>query len=192
VEDHQAPGEVFLPSKPSDSRAVEGYCEFFQKEYQPVVRFLLRVGATWEEAEDAAQEAMIRAHRTWLALDHPPQWIRKVAWRCYINSVQRERKRRILEAEAARMHREDSHEYDRLIVEHNWLIEILRDLPPRQREILAWSLDGYKPQEIAHFLDMGSATVRSNLRAIRTKLRTSLPAKVFQADELDDDEKEVK
>ncbi len=170
----QPPGETTLPAPPSDAEVIEEYRDFFRKEYRSVVRFLLLIGASWEEAEDAAQEAMAVAYGRWSAIEYPAQWVRKVARRCHVKSAQRDRRRPEIEAQVARIPQTEPDEYERLIVGHEWVLEVLRGLPPRQREILAWSLDGYQPKEIGYFLSKKPETVRSNLRAALNKVRLSL------------------
>ena len=43
-------------------------------------------------------------------------------------------------------------------------------------EVMAWTLDGYAPQEIAKLLDISPNTVSANLRHARRRLATLLPA----------------
>lgn len=58
-----------------------------------------------------------------------------------------------------------------LVEQHGDLIELLATLPGLQRTVLAWSLDGFTPAEIAQALRVDPATVRSNLRHVRERLR---------------------
>lgn len=61
------------------------FLDFFEAEYHPVVRFMMRNGADLGAAEDAAQEAFVRGWRQvlrgqWSQVSHPRAWIRKVAF----------------------------------------------------------------------------------------------------------------
>ena len=49
------------------------------------------------------------------------------------------------------------------------VLEILDNLSgrPRQRQVLAWSLDGFSPKEIAEHLQMTPEAVRSSLSLAR-------------------------
>ncbi|TDD11170.1 hypothetical protein E1294_45525 [Nonomuraea diastatica] len=47
-------------------------------------------------------------------------------------------------------------------------------LPPVQREIMAWTIDGYTPAEIAELLDKSPPAVRVNLFKARATLRIAL------------------
>ncbi|MEW2522402.1 sigma-70 family RNA polymerase sigma factor [Actinacidiphila alni] len=46
-------------------------------------------------------------------------------------------------------------------------LALLRSLPPRQRQVLAWTLDGYAPAKIAEQLSMTSEAVRAGLKKAR-------------------------
>lgn len=67
-----------------------------------VIGVLVRRGAEFSAAEDATQEALIRAHASWA--DAPPAdpaaWLVTVAWRAFLDSVR---------SESARRAREDRH-----------------------------------------------------------------------------------
>lgn len=47
------------------------------------------------------------------------------------------------------------------------VIPVLRALPPRQRQVLALTIDGWPPAEIAELLGIDPAAVRSNLMKAR-------------------------
>jgi RNA polymerase sigma-70 factor (ECF subfamily) len=47
------------------------------------------------------------------------------------------------------------------------ILRILDALPLRQRQVLAWTLDGHTPAEIAVELQLPSETVRANLYKAR-------------------------
>jgi DNA-binding CsgD family transcriptional regulator len=53
-------------------------------------------------------------------------------------------------------------------------VRILAGLPRKQREVLAWTLDGATPLQIARELGLNQQTVRSNLRKARASLRRDL------------------
>lgn len=52
----------------------------------------------------------------------------------------------------------------------------LLGLPPRQREVLRLSLEGYKPTQIARALSLSPNTVRVNLHHARKRLRDNREA----------------
>ncbi|MFM9596568.1 sigma-70 family RNA polymerase sigma factor [Streptomyces scabiei] len=62
------------------------------------------------------------------------------------------------------------------------LLRLLADLPPRQRQIMAWKYDGHSPAEIAEELGISSETVRASL----LKARRALAARLAQGEERED------
>ena len=61
-----------------------------------VIRVLVRRGADFASAEDAVQEALVRALRSWPTSppDEPRAWLVTVAWRVHLDTVRAERARR--------------------------------------------------------------------------------------------------
>nr|WP_305257089.1 sigma factor-like helix-turn-helix DNA-binding protein [Streptomyces sp. NBS 14/10] len=47
-------------------------------------------------------------------------------------------------------------------------------LPVRQREVMAWTLDGYRPQEIAQIIGITPEAARKNLERGRALLKQAL------------------
>ena len=54
------------------------------------------------------------------------------------------------------------------------VLALLRRLPPRQRQIMAWVYDGYTPKEIADLLGMEPNAVRASLHKAREALKACL------------------
>ncbi|MEX2980381.1 RNA polymerase sigma factor [Streptomyces sp. C36] len=150
-----------------------GFAVFFTAEYPRVVHSLMRAGATYEEAEDATQDAMHELLRSWPDCKNPAGWVRTVAWHAYCRKAERNRKRLALESRNARLARETPAGRSEP-GEHEKVVEILRGLPPRQGQVLALHLDGYTAQEIAELISVKASTVRSNLRHALATLRGSL------------------
>ncbi|MFJ8310743.1 MULTISPECIES: RNA polymerase sigma factor [unclassified Streptomyces] len=151
------------------------YDDFFRAEFPRTVRYLMRAGAAFEEAEDSAQEAMKALVHKWPGCEHPVGWVRTTAWRAYLRKAERDRKRVALESLNARLAPPaPQHHTDHNPDEHAQVLKLLRELPPRQREVLALALDGYGTDEIAELLDLKPGTVRSNLRHARAALRGAL------------------
>ncbi|PSJ28805.1 hypothetical protein B7P34_10145 [Streptosporangium nondiastaticum] len=150
-----------------------GFADFFTAEYPRVVHSLMRAGATYEEAEDATQDAMQELLRTWADCKCPAGWVRTAAWHAYCKKAERNRRRLVLESRTAHLSGPAPAappEPD----EHKRVLEALRALPPRQGQVLALHLDGYSAQEIAALLGVKASTVRSNLRHAIAALRSSL------------------
>jgi DNA-directed RNA polymerase specialized sigma24 family protein len=54
------------------------------------------------------------------------------------------------------------------------VLRLVASLPVRQQQIMAWTLDGYSPSEIAEVLSMAPDAVRQTLRRARTVLAGQL------------------
>jgi RNA polymerase sigma factor (sigma-70 family) len=142
----------------------------FYKEQTPrLVAFLMVFGVPHRLAPDVAQEAMLEAYRKWDHIDHPGAWIRTVASRTWWRW--REQKRpEVLVEDAGEWTRSSADESEKIVNRYVFLT-LLERLPPEQRQVMAWTYDGFQPNEIAAELGKDPATVRSSLREARKKLR---------------------
>jgi RNA polymerase sigma factor (sigma-70 family) len=55
-----------------------------------------------------------------------------------------------------------------------FVLQVLRSLPPQQRAVMAWTIDGFTPAEIAEQLECDPAAVRKNLQRARESLKRTL------------------
>jgi DNA-directed RNA polymerase specialized sigma24 family protein len=77
----------------------DGWRELYDTEYPRLLRALLAIGGDPDAAEDAAQEAFVKAHKQGLAtLERPGAWLLVVGTR----ELLRQRRRRRVEDEVAR------------------------------------------------------------------------------------------
>ena len=144
---------------------LEEFRAFFMKEFNPVVGLLIKTGASREDAEDAAQEAMQSVLRGWPGIEHPKAFVCKAAIRVRNRIWEKARADQqppVLSEEVVAPFdaREDVDE----------VLKQLRSLPPMQRTVLALHVDGFEPAEIAEITGENADTVRSNLRHARRKL----------------------
>ena len=58
--------------------------------------------------------------------------------------------------------------------EARWVLAALADLAPKQRQVMAWTIDGFSPAEIARELDVDPATIRQSLAKARKHLKKQL------------------
>lgn len=145
--------------------AGDDFDAFFRADFPPLVAFLCKAGFEVETARDAAAEAMLQALEAWPTPGDPRAWVRRVAGRLLDTSG---------DARADWHLAGDPQDEDKLVAlvdQHEGLISLLASLPDQQRMVLAWSLDGFTPTQIAHALQVAPATVRSNLRHVRERLR---------------------
>jgi RNA polymerase sigma-70 factor (ECF subfamily) len=61
-----------------------------------------------------------------------------------------------------------------LSTEHRKVLDILQDLPAKQRQVMAWHMDGFSTQEIAAGMDIREDAVRQNLSRARSTLKAKL------------------
>jgi RNA polymerase sigma factor (sigma-70 family) len=154
---------------PDQAASAAEFALFYTDDFHLLTRFLIVQGAG-HLAADIAQETMIKAYRLWDLLDRPGAWVRIVAQRHWWKIADRNR------AEAAHSDLPEpagllsQTAYEQIEGRHAFLA-LLDDLPELQRQVLAWSYDGYHPTEIAVALNKNPATVRSALREARARVQ---------------------
>ena len=151
---------------------VEAFTAFYRGAAPKLVAFLRWQGAPLPDAADCAQEALTLAFREWSTLHQPYAWCRLVASRLYARRV-------------ATVHEHPVEDLDRAagcplvapgtllddLEQRHTILALLDQLPPRQRQVMAWTYDGATPTEIAEALQITPEAVRSNLHKARTTLR---------------------
>jgi RNA polymerase sigma factor (sigma-70 family) len=165
--------ESFSPSSDDPLSRNDEFKAFYTADLPRLVAFLMYLEAPADQARDVAQEAMAQAFQRWESIERPRAWVRTVATRQLIRSMITDNRDTPLDDGDSR-----------------WLLgtaltdvadwearhEILRDakrLPPRQRQVIAWWLDGYSPVEIASELQITPVAVRANLKKARHALNSS-------------------
>ena len=158
-----AAGPVPGGEGPGDER--EFSC-FYREHFRYLVAYLIYQGATAHLAADLAQDAMTTAYRRWPAITSPRAYVYKVAGRAFLRHALDAPELPVGEAP------EPTSVLPRPEEAEAWLqaqqvIAVLRALPPRQRQVLALTIDGWPPGEIAELLGIDPAAVRSNLMKAR-------------------------
>ncbi|MEE1798537.1 sigma-70 family RNA polymerase sigma factor [Streptomyces sp. JV176] len=159
-----------MPSPGTTTRAAFADC--YQQQMTPVIRFIMRNGASAHEAADVVQSTFVLAFERWQTIDHPPAWLRRVAYR------------QLLKLRQSREHPCDAlpdlpgGRCPMTVVElgeqEARVFEALSWLPTRQREVMAWTIDGFAPTEIAHELAITPEAVRQSLARARQNLKRAL------------------
>jgi len=121
-------------------------------------------------AEDAAQEAFLRAYRALKDYRHESSfaaWVRKIALRTAIDLVRRRRPEDVLPQDTRSPVSEEKRQEDA-----DLLREALKHLSPLDREILlAREVEGEPDKEIARRFDMTVTGVRVRMHRARKKLQ---------------------
>ncbi|WP_409494714.1 RNA polymerase sigma factor [Amycolatopsis sp. cmx-11-12] len=175
MSDHDQP-KPFSQSPRSDNRAETVLIDiefgaFYRETVKGLVGFLVLQGALLSDAADIAQDTMGEAYRLWDTISHPRAWSYRVASRSLIRRLATVEQPNEETPEPSPLLRNSSFE--------GWeqsqdAIRLLQLLPPRQRQVMAWTLYGYTPTEIAHEICIEPTAVRSNLKKARRALARHL------------------
>jgi RNA polymerase sigma factor (sigma-70 family) len=144
------------------------FTAFYREFNSRLIAFLLIQGVRWADACDIAQETMTCVFLKWSQIAHPKAYARQVAARLRMRRELRAEEPVAQVSEPATLCNVADWESRHVI------LQLIRDLPPRQRQVLAWTLDGYPPAEIARKLKMSPEAVRSNLYKARRSVAERL------------------
>lgn len=162
----------------------QGFEEFYRSTRHRVVTVLYALGGDLTEAQDAAQEAYVRAWQRWSRISgygDPEAWVRTVGYRLLAN-----RWRKIRNGVTAyRRHGSDpavGPPSENTVA----LVAALRQLPVEQRQaIVLHHLADLSVAEIAAQIDAPAGTVKARLargrKALATLLDAALPEEVSNA-----------
>lgn len=162
----------------------EGFEEFYRTSRHRVVTVLYALGGDLGEAQDAAQEAYVRAWQHWARIGDygdPEAWVRTVGYRLLVNRWRKVRNgivayRRHGTEPAAKPPSENTVA----------LVAALRRLPVEQRQaIVLHHLADLSVAEIAVQTNTPTGTVKARLargrKVLATLLQTNLPEEVSNA-----------
>jgi RNA polymerase sigma factor (sigma-70 family) len=167
------PADLLLPAAQVPGEIVD-FARFYRNQMPTLVSFLLYQGASFEEAADIAQYVMTELFKRWEQVEFPKAWIRRVGTRTLIRRSTELRAELLHDHVSASQVRSNGTEEASLIVLKHSVIQAVRSLPARQRQVLAWHLDGYKPSEIAVELGIDPAAVRTALKNARYSVAKKL------------------
>jgi RNA polymerase sigma-70 factor (ECF subfamily) len=159
----------------------EGFIKFYDAEYYPVVRFVMRRGASLQRAEEAVQEAFSQAWEhyvlpgTWeQAIANPRAWIRTVAFNCYRRPPGRRTRPEIVLVPEFPDLPDETDSFADLSLETLSVLDALRSLDPELRAVMAFRLDGFTAVEIGGQLGIDPQKVRDRLKKARKILARKL------------------
>jgi RNA polymerase sigma factor (sigma-70 family) len=138
------------------------YCEFFRD----LVALLMMNGASFADAREVAQDTMTKAYQRWSTIDRPKPWAAKVAFRAWTRRVTSNREDPVESLPELGALQPSSGDEEVWINQHD-LLRALSCLPPRQRQVMAWTIAGYSPAEIATELGISDEAVRASLMKAR-------------------------
>ncbi len=163
---------------------------FYTAEYLKLIKVLVFLGATAEEAEDATQKAMTdftERSRTAKAPVHPAAYVRRAAINFFFKERQRERERLPRELRGGHLVIE-AHLDDRLTAwdDEQYIERLLKCLTPVQREVIRLVLDGWSTREIAEKLGKNDGNIRQHLKNGRDRLKQRPEIAALTATQLQD------
>jgi DNA-directed RNA polymerase specialized sigma24 family protein len=158
----QRPGSA----QPADTNDFSDFDEFYRRSVPSLVAFLVWQGTQLVEAANIVQDTMSKACQEWPRIDQPMAWARTAASRklarC-IASIDNDTDGQLLAYNSL-----VPGSFDREIWERpHEVLRMLDRLSSRQRQMIAWTLEGYSPTEIASELHLGLDAVRVNLAQAR-------------------------
>ncbi|NGN64173.1 sigma-70 family RNA polymerase sigma factor [Streptomyces sp. A7024] len=170
-----------------------GFEAFYRETTNHLVAFLINQGASLHLAADIAQETMIKAYQRWSGIDSPRAWVHTVASRALIREFSSTRERPVGELpEPTSLLPGVGDVVEWELRDH--ALTVLRRLPPRQRQVVAWTLSGFTPGEIAGELGITpnavSASLRKARRAVSAELRPTTQDRGVTAREVADGKEE--
>lgn len=144
----------------------EEFSTFYRAMMSALVGFLVNQGASPPLATDIAQDTMMAAYRNWAEIRLPKPWVHTVASRALLRRITDTREAPFAEIPEATSLLPEPDRFAEWELRHD-LQGLLMKLPPRQRQVLAWTFNGFTPSEIALQLGMTNDAVRASLRKAR-------------------------
>jgi RNA polymerase sigma factor (sigma-70 family) len=147
-----------------------GFTEFFRAEHKKLIRFVMTMGVGSDEAAEIAQVALVKAFQHWGAIGNPRAWVRRTAANELIGARQAARREVPQETMPEREVPISTALAVELSEEGRRVVAALATLPPRQREVMAWIIDGFSAAEIARELGVTPDSARQNYAKARKNL----------------------
>ncbi|MEU3795758.1 sigma-70 family RNA polymerase sigma factor [Streptomyces fructofermentans] len=143
----------------------EEFANFYRMHVKILIAFLIKQNASLNDAADIAQSSMEKLYGRWGEVEYPKAWVYKVASRELIRKLvdARENPVREVPESSSLLPGGGMDEWE----SRHEAMRVLRMLPPRQRQIMAWTLSDFTPAEIAEQLNLSCEAVRASLRKAR-------------------------
>lgn len=149
------------------------FADFYRDEVHRVVGFLMKLGASEQEAVESTQAAFVWAWVSRRSIrTNRRAWVRTVATREFYRSMPQ---REITTAAVPDLPTPLSPETTVEISERTKVVhDMLMSLPLSQRIAMAWTADGFSVTEIAKATSTTPAAVRKNLQRARAAMKLLL------------------
>jgi RNA polymerase sigma factor (sigma-70 family) len=155
---------------------------FYDANYNRVVRFMIHaLGASFDDAQDAAQEAfteswklMSRDPGGWRAIENKEAWIRTIALRRHARPPGARRRPLTARGRGIPDWPAPGPDHSELTAQAQAVLQALRCLDDESRAVMAFSLDHFTTADIAGALNITPQRVRDVKKKARATLRRRL------------------
>lgn len=152
----------------TETKSARDFSDFYRDSYGPLVAQAFLLVGNLSDAQELAQDALLKAWRRWEVpppLEDPVKWVRVVMHRQAIASW---RRRTVTRRFAHRLSEPDQ---TSMPVEHLEVAQAARSLPPNQRRVLVLqAVLGMSVEEIASEMGAPESTVRTWLSRARRRM----------------------
>ncbi|MEW1817752.1 RNA polymerase sigma factor [Streptomyces diastaticus] len=152
------------------------FSAFYRATVSSLVGFLVNQGAGVHVAADIAQDTMLSVYERWDTIDHPRAWVHTVASRALVRRIASCEEQPVEQVQEPTSLLSDPDAIAAWEARHD-LLPLLRSLPPKQRQALAWALSGFTPGDTAEQLGLKDDAVRGNLRKARRAMAKAIKAR---------------
>ncbi|MFL9658665.1 RNA polymerase sigma factor [Streptomyces sp. PB17] len=173
-----APAARDQPNPRHDLRQAkdEAFSAFYRATVRSLVGFLVNQGAGVHVAADIVQDTMLSAYERWDTIDHPRAWVHTVSSRTLLRRIASCEEQPVEQVPEPTSLLASPDAIEAWVAGHD-LLPLLRSLPPRQRQVLAWTLSGFTPGDIAEQLGMSDDAVRASLYKARRAVAGAMKAR---------------
>lgn len=167
---------VPVPLAETGQGATGRFQEFYRAHYKELLRYAMSLTADPSEAEDVVNLAMRDVYRSWATVRTPIAYAKSaVKTNLYKIAGKRERHTSLDDGFAAGGPPLEP-ERDDLTIWHGGqnVKRLLAELTEDQRQVMLWSLDGYRPHEMAEMSGRNPAAIRKTFQRARERLKDLL------------------
>ncbi len=165
------------------------FTEYATHAWPRLYRYAYLLTGQHADAEDVAQQTLVRAHQAWsrvAAADSPDAYVRRILTNVFLSSKRpRARRLELLTDEVPEAVSSGPSSEPALLWPH------VKELPPRQRAVVVLRYyEGLSEAEIADVLEVSPGTVKSNAHKALKSLRAALEAEGHRPNRSADPRKE--
>jgi RNA polymerase sigma-70 factor (ECF subfamily) len=155
--------------------SLAGIGAFYEKEMPRLVLFVtVSTGLDMHAAADVAQTAFEKALPRWAGLRNPGAWLYRVAYNEAVARCKAVRREVPVDVVPDRPDCHSAALVAELRAEQREVMDYLRGLPPKQRQVMTWTLAGFSDTEIGAALGLSAGAVKQGRYYARRNLAKRL------------------